>query len=459
MATTESAPSREGCGIERSVERRAGSAPRASGISSWPALPVRRRRLQDRRRRRHGHTDPRALVLFLRWLRCFFDLDESRLRMRVYLHECLDLEAATSYWSELTGIPWSQFGAPYRAADDPTRRTSKHLMGCPAIRYHWSTCSAGCWRSQTRCYRDPFQSGLAQSAAQRPVKPTVGSSSLPPGAPIPSGARSLAADRLLQLGLVHLRPAPDALLLRLVVELCPRAPAGPLVRSQPAAPARRDVLHRRAAALPGLTRSCPLLVHGAGGDLLGRVLGLAPLLQPGLDVLVLALPLGAPCSAAARWTSWLGIWSLPVTRSGQDGDSGAVAQRSEQRTHNPSCVGSTPTRPTGCGAARRDCPWSAAQTSASVRVSSPLVIVSVSPERSNVTSPSRKARRVASQVSRRLARSLSGCEGAEGDRVAVDDGGPSGVVAAGGDFGGPVLEGHGGVVGSIHRAVRRPRVR
>ena len=82
-----------------------------------------------------ANSDPHVLLLFLRWLRTFFDVDESRLRMRVYLHEGLDLEVATSYWSEVTGIPRSQFGAPYRAANDPTRRKSKHLMGCPAIRY------------------------------------------------------------------------------------------------------------------------------------------------------------------------------------------------------------------------------------------------------------------------------------------------------------------------------------
>ena len=47
----------------------------------------------------------------------------------------------------------------------------------------------------------------------------------------------------------------------------------------------------------------PLLVDGAGGDLLGRVLALAPLLEPFLDVLVLTLSLLAPRSAVASWSS------------------------------------------------------------------------------------------------------------------------------------------------------------
>ena len=57
---------------------------------------------------------------FCAWLRRFFAIDESRLRVRVYLHEGLDIDAAEAYWSEVTGIPRSQFGKPYRAKADPT---------------------------------------------------------------------------------------------------------------------------------------------------------------------------------------------------------------------------------------------------------------------------------------------------------------------------------------------------
>jgi transcriptional regulator with XRE-family HTH domain len=82
-----------------------------------------------------ANTDPRMIALFLRWLRTFFDIEESRLRLRLYLHDNLDLDAAYRFWSELTAIPVEQFGAPYRAADDPSRRKARHPMGCPAVRY------------------------------------------------------------------------------------------------------------------------------------------------------------------------------------------------------------------------------------------------------------------------------------------------------------------------------------
>lgn len=82
-----------------------------------------------------ANSDPRLLLFFVRWLRHFFDVDESRLRVKLYLHEGLDLEAANQFWSELTGIPTSQFIKPYRAVADPSIRKSKHPLGCPAITY------------------------------------------------------------------------------------------------------------------------------------------------------------------------------------------------------------------------------------------------------------------------------------------------------------------------------------
>jgi transcriptional regulator with XRE-family HTH domain len=83
-----------------------------------------------------ANTNPAMLLFFVRWLRHFFAIDESRLRLRLYLHEGLDLEAANAFWSDLTGIPTSQFGKPYRAVADPTIRRSKHVMGCPAVSYN-----------------------------------------------------------------------------------------------------------------------------------------------------------------------------------------------------------------------------------------------------------------------------------------------------------------------------------
>jgi hypothetical protein len=86
-----------------------------------------------------ANSDWRMVVFFCSWLRRFFVIDESRLRIRLYLHEGLDLAASTAFWSEVTEIPESQFGKPYRAAADPTIRHAKHVHGCVSIGY---SCSA-----------------------------------------------------------------------------------------------------------------------------------------------------------------------------------------------------------------------------------------------------------------------------------------------------------------------------
>ena len=78
---------------------------------------------------RFANSDPRMIVFFCYWLRRFFEVDESRLRVRLYLHEGLDLAATIAYWSALTGVPPSQFVKPYRAVPDPSIRHAKHVHG------------------------------------------------------------------------------------------------------------------------------------------------------------------------------------------------------------------------------------------------------------------------------------------------------------------------------------------
>ena len=86
-----------------------------------------------------ANSDPRMINVFCAWLRHFFDVDESRLRLRLYLHQGLDIDAASQFWSQLTAIPVDQFGKPYRAVPDPSIRKAKHVMGCPSVCY---SCSA-----------------------------------------------------------------------------------------------------------------------------------------------------------------------------------------------------------------------------------------------------------------------------------------------------------------------------
>jgi hypothetical protein len=88
---------------------------------------------------RFVNSDPRMVALFCTWLRRFYEIDESRLRLSLYLHQGLDLSAAIAYWSALTGIPESQFRKPYRAVPDPSIRRATHVHGCITVSYSCST--------------------------------------------------------------------------------------------------------------------------------------------------------------------------------------------------------------------------------------------------------------------------------------------------------------------------------
>jgi predicted transcriptional regulator len=84
---------------------------------------------------RFANSDPSMIRFFCAWFRRFFDVDEARLRGRVYLHQGLDLDAAQAHWSAVTGIPLGQFNKPYRAVPDPTIRRNKHQFGCFYVDY------------------------------------------------------------------------------------------------------------------------------------------------------------------------------------------------------------------------------------------------------------------------------------------------------------------------------------
>jgi hypothetical protein len=114
-----------------------------------------------------ANTDPRMILFFCTWLRRFFAVDESRLRLRLYLHEGLNIGEANAFWSELTGIPLSSFRKPYRAAADPSIRKSKHPLGCPSVLYGCSRTHRGIMAMVDALLSWPNRSGVAQSGRAR----------------------------------------------------------------------------------------------------------------------------------------------------------------------------------------------------------------------------------------------------------------------------------------------------
>lgn len=126
--------------------------------------------------------DARMVAYFCAWLRHFFEVDESRLTVRVYLHDGLDLDAAQRFWSDRTGIPVSQFHKSYRAIPDATIRTTKHEYGCAYVFYCCSKTHRAIMGLIDALLAWNLPSGVAQSAEQGPVKPKVEGPSPSPGA-------------------------------------------------------------------------------------------------------------------------------------------------------------------------------------------------------------------------------------------------------------------------------------
>src|SRR6266511_4730293 len=111
---------------------------------------------------RFANSDPEMVRFFCAWLRRFFNIDESRLRCSVYLHQGLDLDAAEAFWSGVAGIPRSHFGKPYRAVPDPSIRRNKHEHGCFYVNYSCSSTHRGIMGLVRALLSSSSYSGVAQ---------------------------------------------------------------------------------------------------------------------------------------------------------------------------------------------------------------------------------------------------------------------------------------------------------
>lgn len=129
-----------------------------------------------------ANSDPKMVRFFCAWLRHFFAVDENRLRVRIYLHEGLDLEAAERFWSQVTGVPVSQFRKGYRAPADPSIRHNKHEHGCVYVNYSCSRTHRQIMGLVRALLSSSCYSGVAQLVAQVIVNHKVAGSSPAPGA-------------------------------------------------------------------------------------------------------------------------------------------------------------------------------------------------------------------------------------------------------------------------------------
>jgi hypothetical protein len=80
------------------------------------------------------NSDPNLMREFMRLFREGFDVDESKLRLTLHLHEYHDEEAQLQFWSNVTNIPLSQCHRPYKKPHTATR-IREGYQGCVTVRY------------------------------------------------------------------------------------------------------------------------------------------------------------------------------------------------------------------------------------------------------------------------------------------------------------------------------------
>lgn len=81
------------------------------------------------------NSDPIMISTFIKLLRESFDVDESKFRALIHIHEYHDEEELKKFWSKTAEIPLSQFTKSYRKPHTKKRKRPGY-RGCVAIKYY-----------------------------------------------------------------------------------------------------------------------------------------------------------------------------------------------------------------------------------------------------------------------------------------------------------------------------------
>lgn len=90
------------------------------------------------------NSDPEMIKLYLTLLRKSFCLDEKKFRALIHLHEYHIEEKQIEYWSNVTGIPKTQFNKCY-TKPNTGKRIKINYPGCIAIRYYDTKVARELW--------------------------------------------------------------------------------------------------------------------------------------------------------------------------------------------------------------------------------------------------------------------------------------------------------------------------
>jgi len=84
-----------------------------------------------------ANTDPLLIKLFTTLFRECYDVDESKFRLRLHLHQYHNEEKTKDFWSQLTRIPVSKIGKIYwKKEPNSGKRYRQNFMGICFVRYN-----------------------------------------------------------------------------------------------------------------------------------------------------------------------------------------------------------------------------------------------------------------------------------------------------------------------------------
>lgn len=84
-----------------------------------------------------ANSDPNIIKFLMEWVREFGDIPDNKFKAQIWIHDNLDEQKARLFWSNLTGIPLTNFYKSYiskNKPDSPKIRKNKHENGVFAIR-------------------------------------------------------------------------------------------------------------------------------------------------------------------------------------------------------------------------------------------------------------------------------------------------------------------------------------
>lgn len=84
------------------------------------------------------NSDPHMVKTFLALFRGSFTLKDNKFRALIHLHEYHDPDKQMKFWSNVTGIPTSQFNRPY-LKPHTGKNTRDGYPGCISVRYYDSS--------------------------------------------------------------------------------------------------------------------------------------------------------------------------------------------------------------------------------------------------------------------------------------------------------------------------------